>query len=284
MADLVDAKLINGTARTVRELFTARKYGLDYYQREYTWSKSNVTELINDLARSFLVDYNESNDRTQIALYRPYFLGPIVTSSVGVTRFLVDGQQRLTTLTLLLIHLNHLALAQGVDSAENLAPLVFSQKFGSPTFNIDVDERKKVMQAIFDDDAFDPSDELSESVRNIWDRYQNIVELYPDDLKGDTLVYFSDWLLERVVLVEIGTTDQDMALEIFETMNSRGLRLSNTDMLKGFLLAGIKDPNEIAQANQLWRRRITELTDLDKNSDSEFMKHWLMREVRRQHP
>jgi uncharacterized protein with ParB-like and HNH nuclease domain len=90
-------------------LFTGRKYGLDYYQREYTWTESNVTELIEDLATSFLEDFDQLDERTKIASYRPYFLGPIVTSSVGGTRYLVDGQQRLTTLTLLLIHLNHLA-------------------------------------------------------------------------------------------------------------------------------------------------------------------------------
>ena len=130
------------------------------------------------------------------------------------------------------------------------------------------------MQAILDGMPFDPSDE-SESVRNIWDRYQNIVTLYPDELKGTALPYFCDWLLERVVLAEIGTTDQDMALEIFETMNDRGQRLSNTDMLKSFLLARIREPDRIDAANQLWRDRITELTDLDKNADSECIKHWL---------
>ena len=272
MPELIDVKLIDGTARTVRELFTGRKYGLDYYQREYTWSEANVTELIDDLATSFLEDYDDLDEREQVASYRPYFLGPIVTSSVKSTRFLVDGQQRLTSLTLLLIHLNH--LAEGVADAENLAPLVFFQKFGSTTFNINVAERNNVMQAILNGTSFDPSPE-SESVRNIWDRYQDIVALYPDDLKGTVLPYFCDWLLERVVLVEIGTTDQDMALEIFETMNDRGLRLSNTDMLKGFLLARIGEPERIRAANSLWRRRITELTDLDKNADSEFIKHWL---------
>ena len=272
MADLTDVKLIDGTARTVRELFTGRKYGLDYYQREYTWKESNVVEMIGDLSTSFLEDYDESDERKRIASYRPYFLGPIVTSSVKGTRFLVDGQQRLTTLTLLLIHLNHLAM--NVEDAENLAPLVFSQKYGSKTFNIIVDERDKVMRAILDGESFDPTDQ-STSVRNIWDRYQDIVRLHPDELSGTALPFFCDWLLERVVLVEIGTTDQDMALEIFESMNDRGVRLSNTDMLKGFLLARIGEPAEIAKANQLWRRRITNLTDIDKNADSEFIKHWL---------
>jgi uncharacterized protein with ParB-like and HNH nuclease domain len=71
MADLVDVRLIDGAARTVRELFTGRKYGLDYYQREYTWTESAVTELIDDLAASFLKDFNELDTRTQIASYRP---------------------------------------------------------------------------------------------------------------------------------------------------------------------------------------------------------------------
>ena len=271
MAELIEMNLIDGTARTVRELFTGRKYGLDYYQREYTWSVNNVRELIDDLATSFLEDYSELDERKKIASYRPYFLGPIVTSSVQGTRFVVDGQQRLTSLTLLLIHLNH--LAKGVPGAEDLAPLVFSRKFGSLTFNIDVTERNNVMHAILHGRTFDSSRE-SDSVRNIWDRYQDIVRLFPDDLKERALTYFCDWLLERVVLVEIGTTDQDMALEIFETMNDRGLRLSNTDMLKGFLLSRIGEPEGICAANNLWRRRIAELTDLEKNADSEFIKHW----------
>ena len=270
--DSIDVKLIDGTARTVRELFTGRKYGLDYYQREYTWTVANVTELIADLSTGFLEDYDELDERDEIASYRPYFLGPVVTSSVKGIRFLVDGQQRLTTLTLLLIHLNHMAKSE--KGAENLAPLVFSEKFGVKTFNINVDEREEVMRAILDGTPFDPTDR-SESVKNIWTRYQDIVNLYPDELKDSTLPYFRDWLLERVVLVEIGTTDQNMALEIFETMNDRGLRLSNSDMLKGFLLAKIGEPDRIKNANQLWRTRINELTDLDKNADSEFLKHWL---------
>ena len=66
-----------------------------------------------------------------------------------------------------------------------------------------------------------------------------------------------------------------MALEIFETMNDRGLRLSNTDMLKSYLLSKIGDPEQIRAANSLWRGRMTKLTDLERNADSEFLKHWI---------
>jgi hypothetical protein len=171
-------------------------------------------------------------------------------------------------------HLDH--LLEGVEGATPIGPLVHFSKFGKTTFNIDVDERNAVMEAVLRQQPFDLAG-ANASVANIWARYQDIVELFPDDIKSDNqaLLCFTDWLLERVVLVEIGTTDQDMALEIFETMNDRGLRLSNTDMLKGFLLARMGEPAAVESANERWRRRVGELTDAEKNADAEFIKTWL---------
>lgn len=272
MSEAADVKLIDGTARTLKEVFSGRKYGLDYYQREYTWTKANVTELLEDLGSTFLQEFDLKHERKQVASYRPYFLGPIVTSLVDGTRYLVDGQQRLTTLTLLLMHLIHLGEETG--AAGNLRSLVFSEQYGEPTFNINVPERERVMRALLDGQTLDVTHE-SESIRTIHARFEDIVELYPEELAADALPYFSDWLIERVVLVEIGTTDQNMALEIFETMNDRGMRLSNTDMLKGYLLARIADGEAIRRTNEQWRRRITELTDSERNADSDFIKAWL---------
>ncbi len=272
-----DVRNIQGMALTVYQLLNGRKYGLGYYQREYAWKDVNAKELIDDLSTSFLEDYHENDERSKVASYRPYFLGPIVTNQDEDIRYLVDGQQRLTTLTLLLIHLGH--MVKKIDPDEDQQPpLVFSAQFGKKTFNIDIHEREKVMRAILDETTpFDTTDQ-SESVRNIWNRYHTIVECYPDELKGSSLLHFRDWLIWRVFLVEIITTDPDMALEVFETMNDRGLSLSNTDMLKGFLLSKIGDPRTIEDTNKLWRKRITELINLSdqmKNADSDFLKHWL---------
>ncbi len=264
---------LDGTVRTLRELFTGRKYGIEYYQREYTWTESNVVELLDDLATRFLGEYVKDDERHKVASYRYYFLGPIITNLSEGTRYIIDGQQRLTTLTLLLIHLEH--LSKEAEDTESVKNFVYSQRFGSRTFNIDVDERKEVMFAILDGSSFFDSDGKPQSIRNIWEQSQNIVEHFPEELKGEPLAYFIDWLLEMVVLVEIGTADQEMALEVFETMNDRGMRLSNTDMLKGLLLNRIEDSQQIEKANQIWRNRITELSDLDKNADSDFLKHWL---------
>ena len=245
---------LNGTARTVKQLFTGRKYGVEYYQREYTWAESNVVELLNDLTDRFYDAFDEDDEPEEVSSYRSYFLGPIVTNQVDGIHSLVDGQQRLTTLMLLLIHLDH--ISEDEEGVENLEPLVFSQRFDKKTFNINVEERKEVMQGILERSDFDPTDK-SESVRKIWNRYQNVIKPF-SELDGKALVYFIYWLLERVVLVEIETTSHGMALEVFVTMNDRGVRLSSTDMVKSFLLSRMETKQQIDDANRLWRRRITE--------------------------
>lgn len=270
----VDIAQITGSARTVSQLLTNTKYGLDFYQREYGWEESQVIELIEDLAGRFLIEYDSQHARKQVSGYRPYFLGPIVTAMRKGVRYLVDGQQRLTTLTLLLIHVRNL-LGPTEEEGAQLNPLIFSSAFGEKSFNLDVPERDKVMESILEGTPFDPAGE-SQSIQNLVRRYGDIVSQFPEELaEPNVLPYFKDWLTLRVVMVEISAVDQDMALEIFETMNDRGLRLSNTDMLKSFLLAQVREPATIEALNSKWRERILELQDTEKNADAEFLKTWL---------
>ena len=82
----------------------------------------------------------------------------------------------------------------------------------------------------------DEEDLLDESVQNMLDRYTEIGTLFPDSLKGETALMFIDWLKEKVVFVEILAYSDENAYTIFETMNDRGLNLTPTEMLKGYLL------------------------------------------------
>ncbi len=273
----VDIQQINVVARSVSQLLSNTRYGLDFYQREYKWAEAQVIDLLADLADRFLDEFEISHDRQDVANYRPYFLGPIVTAPSNGIRNLVDGQQRITTLTLLLICLRRWLENSYPNDFLALSQLIFSFQMGKETFNLDVPERTECLQAILNDEDFDSSDK-SESVRNLWDRHHNIFEHFPDDLRGDNeqvLPYFTDWLQHRVTLVEISVPDQDMALEIFETMNDRGLRLNNIDMLKSYLVARAGDDNAIRDLNERWRKRITELTEVESNADAEFVKAWL---------
>src|ERR1035441_4386191 len=84
---------------------------------------------------------------------------------------------------------------------------------------------------------------------NLHQRYRDIEENFPDELSGPSLPYFTDWLLENVHLVEITAYSDDDAYTIFETMNDRGLSLSPTDMLKGYLLANMGEDRKSTRLN-----------------------------------
>jgi len=125
---------IDGKGKTIKEILFARKFYIDYYQREYKWQTKQVEELINDLTGIFLNDFSASHDRDEVAKYAHYFLGSIIISSKNGKDHIIDGQQRLTTLSLLIMWLLHRLKEQGED--DSLAQLVYSKKHGKVSFNL----------------------------------------------------------------------------------------------------------------------------------------------------
>jgi len=263
---------IRGKAKTVRELLKGVKYSIDYYQREYNWHDKQIRELMDDLSGKFLEEYDAFHPRHKVAEYPHYFLGSIIISKKDGKSYIVDGQQRLTSLTLLFLLLRQLQADRtdgvGVDE------LILSVVYGQKSFNMDIDERTACMEALYEGDSFDPTDR-PESVRNLYDRYCELEQGFPEDLRGAALPYFVDWLLENVHLVEITAYSDDDAYTIFETMNDRGLSLSATEMLKGYLLANIYDTAKRAAANTGWRDRIRELNEAGKEVEPDCFKTWL---------
>jgi hypothetical protein len=263
---------IDGKGRTVRELLAGRKYSIDYYQREYKWQQKQVAELIDDLAAKFLESHEAGNERSAVADYGHYFLGSIILSDKDGQKFIIDGQQRLTTLTLLLIFLHH-RLADAEQKGQ-IADLIFSQKYGKRSFNLDIPERTPCMEALYRREEFSEPDP-PESIANILARYAEIEDIFPEDLGGAVLSYFVDWLVENVHLVEITAYTDEDAYTIFETMNDRGLSLTPADMLKGYLLANITDSERRTRTSQVWKARVQALAELGKDEDADGIKSWL---------
>jgi hypothetical protein len=263
---------IDGKGRTVRELLANRKYSIDYYQREYKWQTKQLSELMADLSSKFLENYEPTHERSAIDDYGHYFLGSIIISDKDGKKFVIDGQQRLTTLTLMLIYLRH-QLADA-DQKAQLADLIFSLSKGKRSFNLDVPERTSCMEAIFANEEFVLADQ-QESVANIMARFADLDDLFPDELQGEALPYFCDWLIDNVHLVEITAYSDGDAYTIFETMNDRGLSLTPADMLKGHLLANIDDSNDRLVAGKVWKDRVAALMDLGKDEDADGIKSWL---------
>lgn len=263
---------IDGKGKTVHELLNNTKYSIDYYQREYKWGKKQVQELIDDLTQNFLEDYELGHERSEVANYGHYFLGSIIISQRNEKEFIIDGQQRLTTLTLLLIFLNN--KQQNLPEKVTVNDLIFSEKYGKKSFNLLIEERVPCMEALFNQQKFEKNGH-SESVTNILDRYSDIESMFPDEIDEAALPYFLDWLLENVHFVKITAFTDEDAYTIFETMNDRGLSLSPTDMLKGYLLANITDESKRRHANDLMKSLFQKMLENGQNETSDFFKAWL---------
>jgi len=267
------ANNIQSFVRTLKEMLDSKKYQVDYFQREYKWEKKHIEQLLVDLEASFNSNYEDDHTMLSVEDYNCYYLGPVVISEKSSVRSIVDGQQRITSMTLLLIYLNNL---QGnSEDKEELDSLIYSKKHGRRSYNIEVTERTKILDALFNDMPFDIDQEEDDSVRNMMERYSDIKTMFSEDLMLEKLPMFIDWLKEKVVFVEIIAYTDENAYTIFETMNDRGLNLTPTEMLKGYILTNVKDNERIFELNDIWKQQISSLRANSIHEDLEFIKAWM---------
>jgi len=267
------ANNIQSFVRTLKEMLDSRKYQVDYFQREYKWERKHIEQLLVDLEASFDANYENHHTIEDVEDYNCYYLGPVVISDKSSVKSIVDGQQRLTSLTLLLIFLNNLQRTS--IEKEELDSLIYSRKHGRKSYNIEVPDRTKILDSLFNDNEFDISEEDDESVRNMSERYSDICNMFSEELRGGKLPLFIDWMKEKVVFVEIIAYTDENAYTIFETMNDRGLNLTPTEMLKGYILTNVKDREKINELNALWKQQLSILHAFSASEDLEFMKAWM---------
>lgn len=264
-------KKIEGSPKNLKQLLQNTKYSIHYYQREYMWQRKHIEELIDDLTSEFLEYYHPGDSRLSVADYGANFMGSIVLA--GRENAIIDGQQRFSSLTLLLMYLNNRLKSIG-QSYNMIETMIFSESFGSKSFNINVDDRQDCMNAIFNDTDFDITG-VGESVKNLYGRYQDIQDVFPADITDDMLLHFCDWVAEKVFFIEIVATTEQDAHKIFVTMNDRGLSLTSTEMLKGYLLSEIKSDSIREKMNGLWKEKVLTLKKDDDKGDETFIKAWL---------
>ena len=159
------------------------------------------------------------------------------------------------------------------DLKDQVTTLIYSLNFGQLGFNLDIPERFPIMNALYSgDESFDDSDQ-PESVRNIAARYKDIEDYF--ELEKEELPCFVVWLLHKVYLSEITAYADDDAYTIFETMNDRGLSLTPSDMLRGYLLSKINNTEIRNDISDVWKNCIEELRSIGKDEESDAIKAWL---------
>ena len=241
-------KKIDGWPKSLRQLLENTRYTIHYYQREYRWGAKQIDDLIDDLTTEFLEYYRPGDPRIAVRNYGSYFMGPIVLADSE--NAIIDGQQRLTTMTLLMIYLDHRLQTAG-QSSDLLKHMIYQEAYGERTFNIDDEDRKACIEALLNQQEIDES-AANETEKNIYRAYQYIEEeAFPTDTINDgMLLHFCDWLTEKVVFIEIVAATEQDAHKVFVTMNDRGLRLTSTEMLKGYLLSEVREDDTREELNE----------------------------------
>jgi uncharacterized protein with ParB-like and HNH nuclease domain len=260
---------------SLRLLFTDTNYLIDNYQREYAWSQDDVQILIDDLWEGF----EGHNGRPA----ETFFLGPFVYVQHDQTsRWLVDGQQRFTTLHLILLHLHRIAQqCDEPDTAAKLYNLVYGYtRHNRPRrFRIDINERRPALEALRDGKKFTITGKTL-SVRNLWQRGEQLRGLLEERIDSENCARFVDWMLDQVVMVAITAPDRPSGYRIFESMNDRGARLTPVDLLKSHLMSKVGDAeDEAAELNNKWRTMLADLTaagDDDPDTPRIFLKAALL--------
>jgi uncharacterized protein with ParB-like and HNH nuclease domain len=289
IANKIDAK-----DKTLAEVLRGQRYTVESFQREYRWQREHIEALISDLSISFLKNYKVGDTIEDYDSYDCYYMGPIVLCDEKKELSIVDGQQRLTSFTLLLLFLKHAQAKFTLESelVKDLKQFLYVTKGGKTTLILNVPNRINVLEHLFNspDTPFEQAEILvssndekvkgnlqDESVENIIERFEDITKLFPTEINTfEILPIFIEWLLEKVVMVEVKAYSLENAFTIFETMNDRGLSLNSTEILKGILLSKIEDEVKSEEMNKFWKERIAEIkstTGADKDLD--FFRAWL---------
>ncbi len=249
---------------TLEDVLSNKKYSVNYYQREYRWGRKQIEQLIDDLTISFddSFDKNKAVELSDIENFDYYYMGTIIVTGSQDVKSIIDGQQRLTSMTLLMIALNNLHKKypdRGIGF-QDITPLIYSSRLNKKSFNINVSEWNTCLDALFRGETFNSSSSV-ESVQNICKRYNDLVELLEDYFEGngDRISLFAAWLVYKIIFIKITTPSEQDAHKVFVSMNDRGLSLNTSEMLKGYLLSEIKDDDQRNNANDIWKDTVLRL-------------------------
>ncbi|MFG1400902.1 DUF262 domain-containing protein [Xanthobacter sediminis] len=255
------AKKINGAEYPLSKIFSSDfEYVIPSYQRPYAWTIDQAGELFDDLIAFFQAEQEEG-----------YFLGSIVLikSEDSAYAQVIDGQQRLTTLTILLAAM---ACANNGEDREELRSYILEpgKKMEGilPKPRLSLRERDKEFFAKYIQGLqlaalieLDPSSLDNESQVNIRANARHFVQAVADALPTpEKLRAFAAFLLTRCYLVAVSTASQESAFRVFSVMNSRGLDLQPTDIIKADTIGKLKSEGDRKIYNDKWEQMEVALT------------------------
>lgn len=246
-------------------------------QREYSWREVHVKQLFDDLAQAIRDDVD-------------YFLGAVVTIPQGDGWLeVVDGQQRLATTAIFLAairdYLADTSESMLVESINNefLTGIVRSQRVRVPKLQLNVDDNELFSRIVAPDTGAVPEPihdshlRLRAAQKLARERVRSIVSVVGDPKQhGDILDQWVSFLENRAVVVLLRVSNSANAYKMFETLNGRGLRTSQADLIKNYLFG--TSGTRIAEVQSRWSymRGTLETIDDDDEITITFLRHALI--------
>ncbi len=253
---------LNVDQKTVKELFENKKsdFLIPDYQRPYAWGESECLTLWEDIFSFAFPDndkdkFNSSNDE--------YFLGPIVTFKNDDGKMeIIDGQQRLTTLMLLLrafyARYGNMQDSESKATRENIEKCIWkTDEFGKPNksalkINSEVatDNDKDEFLSLLKDGI--AHKEMKSNYAANYRFFQTKIEEFLNAFPG-YFSYLPIRILNNCILLPIEAESQDTALRIFSTLNDRGKPLSDADIFKAQFYKYFSAKNEKDEFIKKWK-------------------------------
>ena len=241
-----------------------KMYSVPQFQRDYSWNQDNWEDLWNDILHIY--EENES-----------HYMGSIVLQNKGNSKFqIIDGQQIFTTLSIISLaiisKIKELA-ANNIDKEANKERVELlikdylgqkdaaSLKYSSKLF-LNENNDGFYQQRLLNFREPINYGKLIDSDKLLWDSYQyykkRIHEVSKTVNNGEKLASFlKDIIGNNLLFIQITVEDELNAYTVFETLNSRGVALTSTDLLKNYLFSLVaKSPTDLEQVKSQWKKII----------------------------
>lgn len=264
---------MKGYAKPLHEFIEGHKiqFVIPVYQRNYDWLMDNCDQLFSDL-----VKLSHSNRRS-------HFFGSIVTSAAdsSYNRLVIDGQQRLTTISLLLLAgikaVKDGAVEISEESKLDEAYEVFLKaKFCNSERKIKlvpIENDRIAYDKIFnEEDSFDEDSKITRNYRHFYD----LLTRKPQALSFDQLLD----AIERLQIISIELDSDDDAQLIFESLTSTGLALTEADKIRNYLLMSLTPEEQQVCFKNYWQK----IEQSTENQPTKFLRDYLTIQQQLQRP
>lgn len=264
---------MKGYAKPLHEFIEGHKiqFVIPVYQRNYDWLIDNCDQLFSDL-----VKLSRSNRCS-------HFFGSIVTSSAdsSYNRLVIDGQQRLTTISLLLLAgikaVKDGAIEISEESKIDEAYEVFLKaKFCNSERKIKlvpIENDRIAYDKIFNEEgSFDEDSKVTRNYRHFYD----LLTRKPQALSFDQLLD----AIERLQIISIELDSDDDAQLIFESLNSTGLALTEADKIRNYLLMSLTPEEQHMCFKNYWQK----IEQATENQPTKFLRDYLTIQQQLQRP